>query len=114
VSPHSPTRLYFAANRLFRSDDRGNSWSAVSPDLTAGIDRNELEVMGKVWSVDSIAKNTSTSIYGNIVSLSESPMKEGLLYLGTDDGLIQVSEDSGGVWNRTEIPQGVPDRTYVR
>jgi photosystem II stability/assembly factor-like uncharacterized protein len=113
VSPHSPTRLYFAANRLFRSDDRGNSWRAVSPDLTAGIDRNQLPVMGKVWSVDAIAKNTSTSIYGNIVSLSESPLKEGLLYIGTDDGLIQVSEDSGGTWNRTEIPQGVPDRTYV-
>ncbi|HJS74707.1 MAG TPA: glycosyl hydrolase, partial [Vicinamibacteria bacterium] len=113
VSPHSPTRLYFAANRLFRSDDRGNSWRAVSPDLAAGIDRNQLEVMGKVWSVDAVAKNTSTSIYGNIVSLSESPLKEGLLYLGTDDGLIQVSEDSGGVWNRTEIPQGVPERTYV-
>jgi photosystem II stability/assembly factor-like uncharacterized protein len=113
VSPHSPTRLYFAANRLFRSDDRGNSWRAVSPDLSAGIDRNQLEVMGKVWSVDAVAKNTSTSIYGNIVSLSESPLKEGLLYIGTDDGLIQVTEDSGGVWSRTEIPQGVPERTYV-
>ncbi len=113
VSPHSSTRLYFAANRLFRSDDRGNSWRPVSPDLSAGIDRNQLEVMGKVWSVDAIAKNTSTSIYGNIVSLSESPLKEGLLYIGTDDGLIQVTEDSGGVWNRTELPQGVPERTYV-
>jgi photosystem II stability/assembly factor-like uncharacterized protein len=113
VSPHSPTRLYFAANRLYRSDDRGNSWRPVSPDLTAGIDRNQLEVMGKVWSVDAVAKNTSTSIYGNIVSLSESPLKEGLLYVGTDDGLIQVTEDSGAVWNRTELPREVPERTYV-
>ncbi|HEY7698389.1 MAG TPA: glycosyl hydrolase, partial [Vicinamibacteria bacterium] len=113
VSPHSHTRLYFAANRLFRSDDRGDSWRAVSPDLTAGIDRNQLEVMGKVWSVDAVAKNTSTSIYGNIVSLSESPLKEGLLYVGTDDGLIQVTEDSGAVWNRTELPRDVPERTYV-
>jgi photosystem II stability/assembly factor-like uncharacterized protein len=113
VSPHSHTRLYFAANRLFRSDDRGNSWTAVSPDLSAGIDRNQLAVMGRVWSVDAVAKNTSTSIYGNIVSLSESPLKEGLLYIGTDDGLIQVTENSGGVWSRTEIPQGVPERTYV-
>ncbi len=113
VSPHSHTRLYFAANRLFRSDDRGNSWRAVSPDVTAGIDRNQLEVMGKVWSVDAVAKNTSTSIYGNIVSLSESPLKEGLLYAGTDDGLIQVTEDSGALWNRTELPRDVPERTYV-
>jgi hypothetical protein len=113
VSPHSHTRLYFAANRLFRSDDRGSSWRAVSLDLTAGIDRNQLVVMGKVWSVDAVAKNNSTSIYGNIVSLSESPLKEGLLYVGTDDGLIQVTEDSGVVWNRTELPRDVPERTYV-
>ncbi len=113
VSPHSATRLYFAANRLYRSDDRGNSWRPVSPDLTAGIDRNQLEVMGKVWSVDAVAKNSSTSIYGNIVSLSESPVKEGLLYVGTDDGLIQVTEDSGAVWNRTELPRDLPETTYV-
>ncbi len=113
LSPHSHTRLYFAANRLYRSDDRGNTFRAVSPDLSAGIDRNQLEVMGKVWSVDAVAKNSSTSIYGNIVSLSESPLKEGLLYVGTDDGLIQVTGDSGTVWNRTEIPRDVPPRTYV-
>jgi photosystem II stability/assembly factor-like uncharacterized protein len=113
VSPHSHTRLYFAANRLFRSDDRGDTWRPVSPDLTAGVDRNALEVMGKVWSVDAIAKNTSTSIYGNIVSLSESPLKEGLLYIGTDDGLIQMTENAGGVWSRTELPREVPERTYV-
>jgi photosystem II stability/assembly factor-like uncharacterized protein len=113
ISPHSHTRLYFAANRLYRSDDRGNSWRAVSPDLTAGIDRNQLEVMGKVWSVDAVAKNSSTSFYGNIVSLSESPLEEGLLYVGTDDGLIQVSGDAGAVWNRTELPRDVPERTYV-
>ncbi|MGH9336839.1 MAG: glycosyl hydrolase, partial [Vicinamibacteria bacterium] len=113
VSPHSHTRLYFAANRLFRSDDRGNSWKPVSPDLSAGIDRNQLEVMGKVWSVDAVAKNSSTSIYGNIVSLSESPLKEGLLYIGTDDGLIQVTENGGVEWSRTELPREVPERTYV-
>jgi photosystem II stability/assembly factor-like uncharacterized protein len=113
ISPHSPTRLYFAANRLFRSDDRGNSWKPVGPDLTARIDRNELPVMGKVWSVDAVAKNSSTSFYGNIVSLSESRLKEGLLFVGTDDGLIQVSEDGGGAWVRTELPRVVPDRTYV-
>jgi photosystem II stability/assembly factor-like uncharacterized protein len=113
LSPHSPTRLYFAANRLFRSDDRGNTWRAVSPDLTAQIDRNELPVMGKVWSVDAVAKNTSTSFYGNIVSLSESRLKEGLLYTGTDDGLVQVTDDGGLAWARTELPRAVPERTYV-
>ena len=113
ISPHSHTRLYFAANRLFRSDDRGDSWTAVSPDLTAAIDRNELEVMGKVWSVDAVAKNRSTSMYGNIVSLSESPLKEGRLYVGTDDGLIQVTDDGGAAWSRTELPPLVPEIAYV-
>ena len=113
ISPHSHTRLYFAANRLFRSDDRGDSWTAVSPDLTAAIDRNELEVMGKVWSVDAVAKNRSTSMYGNIVSLSESPLKEGRLYVGTDDGLIQVTDDGGAAWSRTEPPPLVPEIAYV-
>jgi len=113
VSPHSHTRLYFAAQRLYRSDDRGNSWRAVSPDLTAQIDRNRLPVAGRVWSVDAVAKNTSTSFYGNIVALSESPKVEGLLYVGTDDGLIQVSEDGGGHWRKESHFPGVPDPSYV-
>ena len=95
LSPHSPTRLYFAANRLFRSDDRGDSWQAVSPDLTRQLDRNQLKVMGRIQRPEAVAKNASTSIYGNIVALAESPLAAGLLYVGTDDGLIQVSEDGG-------------------
>ncbi|MDX2285823.1 MAG: glycosyl hydrolase [Bacteroidia bacterium] len=113
ISPHSPTRLYFAANRLFRSDDRGNSWTAVSPDLTRQIDRNTLPVMDRVWGMDAVAKNASTSFYGNITALAESPKAAGVLYVGTDDGLIQVSEDGGGTWRRIESVPGVPERTYV-
>jgi hypothetical protein len=97
ISPHSHTRLYFAANKLFRSDDRGDTWKAISGDLTRQIDRNKLPVMGKVWEPDAVAKNASTSFYGNIVALSESPKKEGLIYVGTDDGLIQVTSDGGRV-----------------
>ena len=95
ISPHQHTRLYFAAQRLFRSDDRGNTWTPVSPDLTRQINRNELPLMGRVWGPDTVAKNASTSFYGNIVALSESTKKEGLLAIGTDDGLIQISEDGG-------------------
>ncbi len=113
VSPHSHTRLYFAANILFRSDDRGNTWKKVSGDLTRKIDRNSLPVMGKIWGVDAVAKNASTSPYGNCVSLAESPVKEGLIYVGTDDGLIQVSEDAGGAWKAIEKFPGVPPMTYV-
>ena len=113
ISPHKSTRLYFAANKVFRSDNRGNTWEVISEDLTRQIDRNQLTVMGKVWSVDAVAKNQSTSIYGNIVSLDESPLKEGLLYAGTDDGLIQVTENRGVSWRKIASIQGIPDRTYV-
>ncbi len=113
ISPHSHTRLYFAANKLFKSDDRGNSWVAISDDLTRQIDRNKLEVMGNVWSVDAVAKNSSTSFYGNIVSLSESPLQEGLIYIGTDDGLIQVTENGGTSWRKIDTFPSVPGTTYV-
>jgi photosystem II stability/assembly factor-like uncharacterized protein len=113
VSPHSHTRLYFAANELFRSDDRGDTWKAISGDLTRQIDRNTLPVMGKVWGPDAVAKNQSTSFYGNIVALSESPKKEGLIFAGTDDGLIQVTSDGGANWTKYEKFSGVPEKTYV-
>jgi photosystem II stability/assembly factor-like uncharacterized protein len=113
ISPHSHTRLYFAANKLFRSDDRGDTWKAISGDLTRQVNRNMLPVMGRVWEPDAVAKNASTSLYGNIVALSESPKKEGLIYVGTDDGLIQVTADGGQSWTKYEKSPGVPDTTYV-
>jgi photosystem II stability/assembly factor-like uncharacterized protein len=113
ISPHNHTRLYFAAQKVFRSDDRGNTWKAVSGDLTRQIDRNKLKVMGRVWPADAVAKNASTSFYGNIVSLAESPLREGLLYVGTDDGLIQVTEDGGATWRKATPVRGVPDVAYV-
>jgi photosystem II stability/assembly factor-like uncharacterized protein len=113
ISPHSHTRLYFAANKLFRSDDRGDTWKAISGDLTRQIDRNKLPVMGKVWGPDAVAKNASTSFYGNIVALAESPKREGLIYAGTDDGLIQVTSDGGQSWTKYEKFPGVPEMTYV-
>jgi hypothetical protein len=113
ISPHSPTRLYFASQRLYRSDDRGNSWTAVSSNLSRGIDPNSLPVFGGIQSIDAVAKNMSTSNYGNIVSLSESPLVEGLIYVGTDDGLIQVTEDGGASWREIDQVSGVPKMTYV-
>jgi photosystem II stability/assembly factor-like uncharacterized protein len=113
ISPHSHTRLYFASQRLYRSDDRGDTWKPVSADLTRALDRNRLPVMGRVWSADAVGKNESTSFYGNIVSLAESPKKEGLIYIGTDDGLIQVTEDGGDHWVKYDKFTGVPDNTFV-
>jgi len=113
VSPHDHRTLYFAANKVFKSANRGDDWEVISPDLTQQIDRNKLEVMGQVWSIDAVMKNASTTIYGNIVALDESPKKKGLLYAGTDDGLIQVSEDDGKSWVKMSIFPGVPTNTRV-
>ena len=113
LSPHDHRRLYFAANKLFRSDDRGESWTVISDDLTRRLDRNALEVMGKIQSADAVAKHLNTSWFGNCVSLTESPLAEGLIYVGTDDGLIQVTEDGGQSWRRIETFPGIPEMTYV-
>ncbi|MEO9849648.1 MAG: glycosyl hydrolase [Reichenbachiella sp.] len=113
VSNHKPQRLYFAANKLFRSDDRGDSWEVLGDDLTAQIDRNKLKVMDRIWSVDAVSKNGSTSPYGTIVAFSESPVNENLLVVGTDDGLIQISKDGGKSWLKKSTFPGIPANTYV-
>jgi photosystem II stability/assembly factor-like uncharacterized protein len=113
LSPHAHTRLYCAANKVFRSDDRGDSWQVISEDLTAQIDRNTWPVMGKYWSADAVNKDVSTSLYGTIISFDESPLKEDLLYAGTDDGLIQVTENAGKQWRKIDKFPGVPGNTYV-
>jgi photosystem II stability/assembly factor-like uncharacterized protein len=112
ISHFSNTRLYMAANKVFRSDDRGQSWQVISDDLTAKIDRNTWPVMGKYWSSDAVKKDVSTSQYGMVVSLEESPVKENLLYAGTDDGLIQVTENAKQ-WRKAGSFPGVPANTYV-
>ncbi len=106
-------RLYFAANKVFRTDDRGNTWKVISPDLSRQIDRNKLTIMGKVWSVDAVAKNQSTDIYGNITTIAESSRDENLLYAGTDDGAMHVTTNGGSSWTKVALPQGVPENTYV-
>ncbi len=112
ISRHSPTRLYIGANKVFRTDDRGNSWKAVSPDLSRGIDRNKLEIMGKVWSVDAVAKNGSTDIYGQTTSIAESSLDENLLWVGTDDGLLWATRDGGRNWDKMDNLPGA--RTQLR
>lgn len=113
ISPHNNKRLYFAANKVFRSDDQGNNWKVISNDLSQQIDRHTLPLMGKIWSVDAIAYDRSTSNYGNIVALDESPLQENLLYAGSDDGLVHVSEDAGENWTKIESFPAVPKNTYV-
>jgi photosystem II stability/assembly factor-like uncharacterized protein len=113
ISPHSHTRLYMASDKLFRSDDRGDSWQQISGQLSRDLDRDKLPVMGKVWGIDAVAKNASTAFFGNASALAESQKKDGLIYVGTDDGLLQITEDGGKNWRRIEKIPGVADMAYV-
>ncbi|MEO7311186.1 MAG: hypothetical protein ABIX01_12365 [Chitinophagaceae bacterium] len=113
ISRHDHKRLYFGSNKIFRTDDQGNTWKIISGDLSRGIDRNKLMVMGKVWSVDAVAKNGSTDVFGQLTTIAESPMDENLLYAGTDDGLVHVTTDGGKNWTKIDNIPGVPERTYV-
>lgn len=113
ISPHSRTRLYYGSQRLYRSDDRGDTWRVVSPDLSRALFRLQREIMDKKWSIDALWDHDAMSYFGNLTAIAESPRQEGLIYAGTDDGLIQVSEDGGGNWRRVEKLPGVPSFFFV-
>jgi photosystem II stability/assembly factor-like uncharacterized protein len=115
VSPHAVTRLYFASQRVWRSDDRGDSWVAVSGDLTRNQERLTLPIMGKTWGWDEPWDFLAMSTYNTITSLAESPLKEGLIYAGTDDGIIQVTENGGETWRKMEVGDlpGIPSTAFV-
>lgn len=114
LSPHDPATVYVLANRVFRSADRGHSWTAISPDLTTAADRDTLAIMGVKGRDTKIARNDGVSSYGNIVSFAESPAQKGLYYTGSDDGLLEVSRDGGAAWsNVTAKVVGLPKGTYV-
>ncbi len=113
VSPHRAETIYVASQRLWRSDDRGESWTPISPDLTTDPNRYELATGDRVTSVDSVFDHAAMSLYGTITSVAESPLAEGLLYVGTDDGLLQVSEDGGTTWRRMAQPDGLPSTAFI-
>jgi hypothetical protein len=102
-----------ASEKLYRSDDRGDTWQLISGPLSRGLDRDKLPVMGKIWGIDAVAKNASTAFFGNASALAESQKKDGLIYVGTDDGLLQITEDGGKNWRRIEKFPGVADMSYV-
>ncbi len=115
VSPHSPTRLYFASHRIWRSDNRGDNWTAISGDLTRDQERITLPIMDQTWSWDSPWDFVAMSTYNTITSLAESPLQEDLIYAGTDDGLINITEDGGKTWNKIEVGDlpDVPQTAFV-
>ncbi|MEN1681409.1 MAG: glycosyl hydrolase [Planctomycetota bacterium] len=113
ISPHSHTRIYFGSNHLHRSDDRGDSWKTISPDLSRQRNRFKLEMMDRVWSIDAAYDLYAMSHYGNLTSISESPLVENLIYVGTDDGLLHVTDDGGENWREITPEYGLPDEAFV-
>jgi photosystem II stability/assembly factor-like uncharacterized protein len=114
ISPFSHTRLYWGSNFLYRSDDRGDTWTKVSPDLTRDLNPDTIPIMGKIWDpATTVSWNQATTTLSDIVTINESPLLEGLIYVGTDDGLLQITEDGGKTWRKVEDFPGVPKFTYV-
>lgn len=113
ISKFNAKTLYVGGNYVLKSTDMGGTWKKVSGDMTRGIDQNTLPMMGKLWQPEAVAKNMSTSKFGNIFALSESPLKQGMLYVGTDDGLIWITENDGENWTKYDKFPGVPNMTFV-
>ncbi len=114
LSQHEPGTVYVGSNVLFRSTDLGMTWEEISPDLTHAIDRAELEIMGVPGSEPMMSANDGQSSYGNLETISESPLDAALLYVGSDDGKVHVTRDGGASWTDvTDNIPGLPERTYV-
>ena len=114
VSPHKPERLYFASYRVWKSENRGDSWEPISGDLTRNEERIDLPIMGKRQGWDNAWDVGAMSNYNTITSISESPVQEGIIYAGTDDGFIQVTSNGGSTWKKIPVTAlGLPERTFV-
>jgi len=113
ISPHVARRIYVAGERVYRSDDRGDNWVAISADLTRNLDPAAIPIMGKVWPRNSVAFNQATTQLSTITALDESPLLADLIYIGTFDGLVQVTEDGGRTWRKVEKLPGLPEYTAV-
>ena len=115
VSAHSPSRIYVASQRLWKSEDRGDSWVAISEDLTRNEERFDLPIMGRKQSFVNSWDVYAMSNYNTITSIAESPKNQKLIYVGTDDGLFQMTDDGGENWNTLDIKKltGVPERAYI-
>jgi len=113
ISPHSNRTIYYGGNRVFRSTDRGDSWTR-SEDLSKNQDRDKFPIMGVLPDRNMLSRHDGVQTFGQVVTIAESPTKEGLLYAGTDDGNLQVSRDAGKTWkNITDKVPGIPKSCYV-
>ena len=115
VSHHDPKRIYFGSQRVWKSDNRGDNWEAISKDLTKNQERLALPIMGKVQSFENAWDVYAMSTYNTITSLAESKADENILYAGTDDGIIQLTKDGGKSWEKMTVDQlpKVPSTAFV-
>jgi hypothetical protein len=113
LSPHNPRTIYLGGERLFRSFDRGETWTA-SADLTRNVGRNDRPIMGADGKAPMASKHDGAASYSNIITIGESPVVPGIVWVGTNDGNVQVSRDGGSTWkNVVEKVPGVPKETHV-
>lgn len=114
LSPFDPATIYIGANLVLKSSDRGRSYQPISPDLTTNTDRETLSIMGVAGKDIKLAKHDGVGSFGNIVTLEESAAKQGVVWVGSDDGVVSVTQDAGKTWtNVTPKIPGVPKWTYV-
>lgn len=114
ISSHDPKTIFYGGNYLFKSTDRGDGWVRLGPDLTTGQDRDKLPIMGKVPDKDTLSRHDGVQAWPAITTIDQSATNADLLWVGTDDGNVQVSRDGGKTWkNVAEKVKGVPKGTYV-
>ncbi len=114
LSPHDPSTIYIGAHMLMKSTDKGRSYAPVSPDLSTNTNRETLSIMSVNDKEVRVAKNDGVTAWGTIVTLEESARRAGVIWTGTDDGVVSVTRDAGKAWaNVTANFSGVPKWTYV-
>jgi photosystem II stability/assembly factor-like uncharacterized protein len=113
ISPHDPKVVYYGGNKLFRTVDQGQTWAVISPDLTRDQDWKKLPIMGPERSADTLSRDDGVSDFGTITTIDESPLQPGLLYVGTDDGNVQMSRDGGTTWQDITSRFKLPGARWV-
>jgi hypothetical protein len=114
LSPHDPSTIYIGSQMLMKSSDKGRSYAPISPDLSTNTNRETLSIMETGDKETRIAKHDGVTAWGTIVTLEESARRAGIIWTGTDDGVVSVTRDAGKTWsNVTAQFAGVPKWTYV-
>jgi hypothetical protein len=99
MSTFDPRTLYMGSHMVFKSTDRGATWKAISPDLTAAIDRESLQMMGAPVPERALSRHDGVTSFSTLTTIGESPLDAKLIYAGSDDGRLTVTRDGGEKWS---------------